>query len=213
MNRQKILLFVLLLLLVAAIFQAYQGSSRLDKVAGKAGTTPATVPSAEDFQTLRALGLRQLRVDLLEGKAGAYKGYKKDIFTLDQGQEALEETSDQLPDLLQGGEPLEPVAELTPETIAPLTVPTEFELLKKDLSQFTLLGYVIKSGRRTVFLQKQGEIFVVKQGDWFGEDYRVKELTKGWISITKGGNVNPIMIPLVEDSPLAPAALSEDGLL
>lgn len=66
-----------------------------------------------------------------------------------------------------------PVPEKTPEQIAE-------DAARLDLSRFRFLGYLTDKDN-TLFLSKDGELFMVKSGDNVLKSYRIKEATKDYV--------------------------------
>jgi hypothetical protein len=65
------------------------------------------------------------------------------------------------------------VPEKTPEEIAA-------ELAKTDLSKFRFLGY-LTDGDQSLFLSKEGEMFIVKSGDRVLKNYKIKDAGKDYV--------------------------------
>jgi hypothetical protein len=68
---------------------------------------------------------------------------------------------------------LPPVSVKTPEEIAADTS-------RADLSKFSFLGYLTDK-ESTLFLSKDGELFIVKRGDRVLDNYKVKEASKDFV--------------------------------
>jgi hypothetical protein len=67
-----------------------------------------------------------------------------------------------------------PVPEKTPEQIAA-------EHARADLSKFRFLGYLAEEKNSSLFLSKDGELFIVKSGDTVLKNYVVKETGKDYV--------------------------------
>jgi len=218
MNRQKLLLGILLPVLAAALLYAYLAGPNQQKAGSKKMTGPDGRTATEEMQTLKELGLQKLRIDLLEREGEPFEKPKKDIFTL-QGMKAQtqEPPAEQVAEEPAPEELFEEVSE-TPQDERPpagfeeppLPMPSdsraEFEALKKDLAEFSYLGYVSKAGVRTLFLRRQGKIFVVRVGERFGDDFQLTAVNEGWLSLTKGDSPDLILVPTQKDAPLAPVS-------
>ena len=74
---------------------------------------------------------------------------------------------------------------------------------QRDLATFTFLGFLKKENRRTIFLTNGKEIFVVKKGDKISGKYNVTSLTDEALTISSLLDGREIVIPLVENKPLA----------
>jgi hypothetical protein len=69
-----------------------------------------------------------------------------------------------------------PVPQKTPEQIAE-------DVARADLLKFRFLGYLADKGNtdNTLFLSKDGELFMVKSGDKVLNSYKVKEATRDYV--------------------------------
>ena len=65
---------------------------------------------------------------------------------------------------------------------APVKTPEEIarDLARADLSKFRFLGYLTEKDR-SIFLSKDGELYIVKSGDRILKNYRVKETGKDYV--------------------------------
>jgi len=73
-----------------------------------------------------------------------------------------------------------PVTTVTlPTATAPVKSPEEIaaEMAKADLSKFRFLGYLTDKDS-SLFLSKEGELFIVKSGDVVQKTYQVKSVGK-----------------------------------
>lgn len=194
MNRQKLLLIILLGCLALSVGYGLWTAPQQEKVSAqqafpyprKAGAKGATAKGVD------------LRVDLLSFEPGEFPGFKKDIFTLGGSRKrvsSVEEPS--MPVVTQ------PVVEQA-SVIQALAPPSDAELMRRELAKFTFMGYLDKAGERTVFLGIGDEIFFVKKGSRFGgmSEFSVQDLNKELLVVLRQGDVMPITIPLVEKSPL-----------
>jgi len=71
--------------------------------------------------------------------------------------------------------PPPPVPQRTPEEIAA-------DMSRADLAKFRFLGYMADKDK-TLFLSKDGELFLVKSGDQLSKSYQVKEASKDYVVI------------------------------
>ena len=70
-----------------------------------------------------------------------------------------------------------PIPEKTPEEIAA-------ELARADLSKFRFLGYLTDTGKdSSLFLSKEGELFIVKSGDTVLKNYKIKTAGKDFVQL------------------------------
>jgi hypothetical protein len=80
-----------------------------------------------------------------------------------------------------------PVHVKTPEEIAAdtaqaaaLAVQAVADAARTDLNKFKYLGYLTEK-ENTLFLSKEGELFIVKRGDTILKSYKVKEVNKNYV--------------------------------
>jgi len=71
------------------------------------------------------------------------------------------------------------------------------------MATFTFLGFLKKDNKKTIFLSNGKEIFVVKKGDKISGKYDVTSVTEEALTITSIQSGGEIVIPLVENRPLA----------
>jgi len=108
----------------------------------------------------------------LERREEKFPGVLRDIFRMENPAPRTKPTptivvvSAPVPTL-----PLVPVK--TPEEIAE-------DLARADLSKFRFLGYLTDKDN-TLFLSKEGELFMVKSGDKVLKNYRIKEAGKDYV--------------------------------
>jgi hypothetical protein len=212
MNRQKLALFILLIILVLAVVWSFMSVPRQKKVATlkyAPGQKQATVPTAatpaanavKQPATPAAPGdERVLRLDLLEREQSGFKGYRrnifKPIFTDEIALMKLKAVAIKPP-------PLPPVA-VPPPVVAPPPVPQP-ETHQSTLARFVFLGYLKKDNRKTIFLSKDKDIILVRKGDKFAGRYEAKSITDQALTIVATDSGEEIIIPLLENQPLIAA--------
>lgn len=190
MNRQKLLLLALVGLLAAAVVYAYFRTPQ-QRTVGKLKYSPGAPADARKDETPKPNG-RKLHLELLDNRLPRSTGSKRNIFWL-----AGAETRKKLP--LPPPPPFRPAPPppLPPPPIKTLTPP-----VRSEMAQFTFLGFLKKDGRKTIFLAKDNEIFLVRKGDKILNTYEVTKITDDMLTINSisGGQ---IVIPLVENKPLS----------
>ncbi len=123
----------------------------------------------------RTAGADTLSV-LLERREEKYPGVSRDIFRMDLPAPRSKPvvTAPVIPVISTPVSTpvatVQAIPEKTPEEIAA-------ELAKVDLSKFRFLGYLTDKDN-TLFLSKEGELFMVKSGERILGNYRIKEATK-----------------------------------
>ncbi|NVN99218.1 MAG: hypothetical protein HXX17_07840 [Geobacteraceae bacterium] len=200
MNRQKAILAALAALLVCSIIYSFMRmpkQERVDKLTFRPGMTvqPTRKGQAVSDEV-------RVRLDLLEKNPGTAPGGGRNIFQpLFESGSALKKVSIPLP-------PPPPPPEKKPPPPAPVQLPTapavvEQTPLQRDMATFTFLGFLKKDSRKTIFLSNGREIFLVKKGDKISGKYDVTLVTDEAITISSINDGGEIVIPLVENRPLA----------
>jgi hypothetical protein len=192
MNRQRLLLLILLGVLALALAYAFWATPRQQRV--PADGRPAATPRPGSAPPRQPEETNRLRLELLTREEKEFPGATRDIFRF------------------FGAPPVEPPP--PPPPVEPPPLPPEEPLaeepvtpeVRQELAQFTFLGYLQKNGIKTVFLSSNGEIFVVKKGNVFGKEkrFQVTGITPEQLTIRQGDDPRPITIPLVEQAPLIP---------
>lgn len=208
MNRQKLALFILLIVLALAVIWSFMSVPRQKTVstlkyapgqkqapALPSSATPAAKPSSAPAV---AGDERVVRLDLLEQDKSGFKGYRrnifKPIFTDEIKLMKLKAVAIKPP-------PIPPVAVLPPKVEPPVVQP---ETLQSTLARFVFLGYLKKDNRKTIFLSKDKDIILVRKGDKFAGRYEAKSVTDQALTIVADSG-EEIVIPLLENQPLAAA--------
>jgi hypothetical protein len=210
MNRQKLALFILLIVLVLAVVWSVLSVPRQKTVTTlkfAPGQTQATVKTAVASRATNAAKQssapaatgdeRTLRLDLLEREQSGFKGYRRNIFK--------PIFTDQIKLMKQKAVAIKPPpippAVVPPPKVEPPPI-TQAEALKKELARFIFLGYVKKGDRKTIFLSKDSEIILVRKGNKFAGRYEAKSVTDQALTIVEIDSGQEIIIPLIENQPL-----------
>ncbi len=170
MNRSRLLL-LLVCLLGLAVWYAWQQSPDQERV----GTRPGGGKSTVGARKVTAQELS--RLDFSGGKPNEFHSPKRDLFR-------------QLftaPAVVKVAPPPKPIAPPPPPPPPPKPVtPPPVVAGPKPIPPLTVLGFLEKDAVKTAFLaSKQGEIFLVKQGDRFADDLLVRELSDKEIRISR----------------------------
>jgi len=210
MNRQKLALFILLIVLALAVVWSFMSVPRQKKVATlkyAPGQTVAPVKATAPVANAVKLPAtpaaptdeRTLRLDLLERDQSGFKGYRRNIFKpifIDEiAMMKLKAVAIKPP-------PLPPVAPPPPKIEPPVAQP---ETLQSTLARFVFLGYLKKDNRKTIFLSKDKDIILVRKGDKFAGRYEAKSITDQALTIVATDTGEEIIIPLLENQPLVAA--------
>lgn len=200
MNRQRLILFVLVIIFGIAALWSYSAMPRPKTVstltyksgqpAGRpAGTANKMVIDKDDGS--------KLQLDLLDKEPAAFKGYRRNIFApifVDETKIARQQAVAIKP----------PVQKILP----PQTAKVEPVLIKPEpspLARFTFLGFLKKGSIKTIFLANDKDILLVKKGDKVAGSYEATEISDQALTLTQIETGQEIIIPLLENKPLATA--------
>jgi hypothetical protein len=205
MNRQRLALFILLIVLVLAVAWSFMSVPRQKTVntlkyapgqqasQARPVSSPASAPkpaTPEDSRTLR--------LDLLDQVHAGFKGYRRNIFKpifVDEVKVMKQMALAVKPVLIP------PVAVQVQKPVE--TVTEQPETPQKVLAKFTFLGFVKKDNRKTIFISRGNEIILVKKGDVFAGNYEAASITDQALTIKVVDSGEQIVIPLLENRPLA----------
>jgi hypothetical protein len=144
---------------------------------------------------------RILRLDLLDQQQPGFKGYRRNIFKpifIDEVKAMMRMAAATKP------LPIPPVAVPAPK-VEPPPVVVQQETLQTTLARFVFLGYLKKGNRKTIFLSRDKDIILVRKGDKFAGKYEATSLTDQALTILSTDSGEEIIIPLLENQPLAAA--------
>ncbi|MBL0226165.1 MAG: hypothetical protein IPQ16_11500 [Geobacteraceae bacterium] len=209
MNRKKLTLFILLILLVLAVVWSFMSVPRQKRVTtlkyapgqAKAPVQVAATPAPKRASSTAAAGdERVLRMDLLEREQTGFKGYRRNIFKPifmdDIKLMKMKAVAIKPPPSLP------PVVAPPPKIAPPVDPP---DTLKSTLARFVFLGYLKKDNRKTIFLSRDKDIILVRKGDTFAGRYEAKSITDQALTIVATDSGEEIIIPLLENQPLVAA--------
>jgi len=188
MNRQKVLLMVLVGLLALSLLYALWAAPRQQRTSSSGRQPPTAAVGRQVAAPVTAVDNR-VHLELLARKKEEYPGYKRDIFRFYQPPP----------------KPLPPPVKVAPPPPPPVVEPPPVTLeVQRELARFTFLGFLRKSGQKTIFLSSGDDIFVVKKGDRFGKEksFVITDLTPEKLTIRQDEDPRPIVISLVEQAPL-----------
>lgn len=210
MNRKKLALFILLIVFALAVVWSYMSVPRQKTVsklkyapgqplppAKPVTGSPVTAAGKAAPVSVAAVDERILRIDLLDQEQQGFKGYRRNIFKpifLDDVKEMMRRAAAPKP------LPLPPV---TPPKVEPPPVVVPVDTHQAALARFVFLGYLKKDSRKTIFLSKDKDIILVRKGDRFAGKYEATSLTDQALTIIAIDSGEEIVIPLLENQPLA----------
>ena len=184
MNRQKVVLALLFVVLVCAIAYGFLGGPKLRK-AEKLKFTPGM--AAETYRRTSKgpdTGTR-LRIDLLDRETPRFSGFRRNIF-----RPVFSSM---------------PVAAMPAKQVKlppPPPPKTPAQIAMEEMGRFTFLGFMQRENRKTVFLSRDNQIFLFRKGDRIAGKYDVAEISDNMmtIALTPGGE--KVVVPLTQNRPL-----------
>ena len=191
MNRQKLVLSVLLALFAVSLVFSFLRTPRQKTVStlkyAPGAVTPKTATSGQ-----KGFYDKKVRLDLLDRSTGQFSGFRKNIF-----QPLFQEKR-----IVHAG-PRARTAKPGPLPVPSKAIPPpQPSPVQRDMAQFTFLGFLKKDNRKTIFLTSNNEIFLVKKGDRIAGKYDVVNISDEMIAIHSLENSGEIIIPLIENRPL-----------
>ncbi len=199
MNRQRLILFVLVIVFVLAVIWSYTAIPRPKTVAtlkyspNKQLRPPELTTKVVSAETADN---RVLKLGVLEQEHSSFKGYRRNIFK--------PIFVDEFKMLKQKAVAIKPPA--LPPPPPPVIAPAEPVVAKPvsaPLAHFTFLGFLKKDSQRTIFLAKDKDIILVKKGDKIAGRYEASSITDQALTLLVTDTGDEIVIPLIENRSLA----------
>lgn len=203
MNRQRLILFILLIALVAAVTWSFFAMPR-----------PQIAPPSKDASGQHARGAsgrvtptpalpgdsRILKLELLNREQGVFKGYRRDIFRPIFVDE-VKLVQNKAAALKQVKPPPLPPPPAPPLQIVPALSAAEEQAQRnrRELGKFVFKGFLSKDNQKTIFLSKDGVILLVKKGDIFEKHFKAASITDRALTIQVTDSSDEIVIPLMEN--------------
>ncbi|MDD2582129.1 MAG: type II secretion system protein PulP [Desulfuromonadaceae bacterium] len=196
MNRQRLILFILVILFGIAVLWSYSAVPRpktISTLTFKSGQQAKAVVIAADKQAHDRDDGTKLKIDLLDKEPVLFNGYRRNIFkpvfadltkVVKQQTAAFKRPPGKQPSIVK------------PLIVQPVSPP---------LAQFTFLGFLKKGAVKTIFLAKENDILLVKKGDKFAGRYEATDISDQALTLTVSDTGAKIVIPLIENLPLATA--------
>jgi hypothetical protein len=198
MNRQRLILFILVIILGVASLWSYSAVPRpktistLTNIPGKRAKV-ATVALAPDKTPRTVDDGTTLNLALIEKEAADFTGYRRNIFKpffIDEIKMVKLKAV-----AIKPPPPAPPVAPPPrPIAVLPEVAP---------LARFIFLGFLKKGSVKTIFLSKDKEILLVKMGDKVAGRYVATDISDQSLTLTVSDTGDTIVIPLLENRPLA----------
>lgn len=191
MNRKRLLLAGLLVVLALCLAYAYLMTPRLEKAPPRVAGSRVTPAAAGDGGQSGQVSTR-IHFAGLEADPVTFAGAERDIFRFKQRFRE--------PQPIQASPPAVSTVTTTgsPDDIS-------FATIQAELSRFTFLGFMDKAGEKTVFLASGGTMFLAKRDDVFGLDreFTVAAIDGDLLKVRRSGHEGLIEIPLIERQKLA----------
>ena len=201
MNRQRLILSVLLVLLVISTIVSYLRMPRQQTVT-QVKNAPPKAHFPRKHSASPAIDEGKLRLDILECPPNRFAGFRRNIFR----PIFRDETKQPRPVTLVLPKPVPPPPPIPVPPVAPLPpppAPPQPPQVVRDMARFTFLGFLKKDNRKTIFLARDKEIVLVRQGDKIAGNYEATTITDEALSIRSLADGSEMVIPLVENRPLA----------
>lgn len=196
MNRQRLILFVLVLLFGVAALWSYSAMPRfktVDPSTYKPAQQVKPAIAATDKPSRNADDGTRLKINLLDAEPAGFKGYRRNIFKpvlVDEMKVARQQAVAIMP---------------PPRVPAPPVVPAVIQPEAAPLARFTFLGFLKKGNVKTIFIENEKNILLVKKGDKFAGRYEATEISDQALTLKVTDSGAEMVIPLVENRPLATA--------
>lgn len=209
MNRQKLVLFLLLIGLVGSLAYAFLRSPKQLEVA-----TPKNRPGARATVIRKSTAAAakapvfdsdRLNIEALEREMPGFSGFRRNIFAplfRDESEQAALKLPPPPPPLKLPPPP-PPLTGSVQAPPPPPPPPSQRQLDEAELGRITFLGFLKKNGEKTVFLAMNNEIVLAKKGSKIGTRFQVTDLTDEAITIKSVNSEGQMVIPLSENRSLS----------
>ena len=189
MNRKKVVLLGLLVVLIMALIYAFFAMPKQERAVREASVSQKASRNAHNEH-------QRVKIELLEDQVGEFTGVQRDLFG----------PLFPPPKVVKRPPPPPVVIAPPPPVIKP---PTPVEIVRRELARFTFMGYLRKQERWTIFLSAGEDIFLVQEGDRFGRnnEFHAVAITPEQL-VVEQATQGEIIIPLVEKQPLVPSTFS-----
>ena len=195
MNRQRLILFILVIVFGCAVFWSYNAMPRpktVSTLAKKPVQQSKPAVGAPDKPVRTPDDGTTLKIAKLDNEMSGFKGYRRNIFK--------PVFVDEMKVVKQQAAAIKPPPKLLPPPVAsPIVQQPE----TAPLARFTFLGFLKKGSVKTIFLAKDKDILLVKKGDTVAGRYEATDISDQALTLTVTDTGDEIVIPLVENRPLA----------
>jgi hypothetical protein len=188
MNRQKLLLSALLVVLALSIGYSFWKMPR-QKTVSRLTYTSGSIAKSRMATSQPSHPDMRVRLDLLDREPESFSGFKRNIFG-PIGQEKP----------VTSKQPMMKTRQVAPPPLPPPA--PEISPVQRDMAQLTFLGFLKKDNKKTIFLTGNNEIFLVKKGETIMGRYQVANITDEALTIRSSVDGTETVIPLIENRPL-----------
>ena len=194
MNRQRLILFILVILFAFAALWSYSAMPQPKTVSTltyKSGQRAKTNVITTDKSTGNTDDGTRLKMIRCEQDQSNFKGYRRNLFkpVFADKQKVVKQ---------------QPVAIKPPQVVAS-PPPVIMQPVAAPLAKFTFLGFLKKGAVKTIFLAKDNDILLVKKGDKIAIRYEATDISDQSLTLTVTDTGDKIVIPLIENRSLAAA--------
>ena len=180
------IVFLLLILVVAGSFYWVESNSpQQQSIASHAGSRSDAINVARPFADT-------VRLDFSGGSNRSFKRPKRDLFGMLYPAPPVVKK----PPVVPKPQP-KPVV-VAPKIVAPPPPPVPVRSTVKRMPGFQVLGSLQKQSGMTAFVMLQDEIYLLKEGEQFADEYKVAALTPENIRIIRVGSEGEVNLPLLE---------------
>lgn len=204
MNRQRLILFILVIILLIAVVWSYIATPRLKTVSSlseksiKKNATVAQQPNEKKVSS--ADDGTKLNIDIFEQKTVEFKGYRRNIF-----KPVLVDVTKMVKAKKVDKKVIKPTKIVPPASVASQVPSTLIQPETAPLARFTFLGFLKKGSVKTIFLKNEKDIILVKKGDTIINRYEATEISDKALTLTVSDTGDEIIIPLIENKQLIAA--------
>lgn len=201
--KSKRILFFLIPAFIAALIYSYLQMPNQERIppGEKISTTPRSPVTIKQqgkklSSTQNAIFPR-LRTDLLEYTPQPYPGVRRDLFFTVNVQNEVEEEIEIIFE--------EPPEVVPPPIIVPVaTPPSPQEIARQEVARYKFLGFFKKGEKKTIFLSTDGEVLLVRQGEYLGRErkYYVVNITDTTLELRTAG-AGDFLVKLNEEESLS----------
>lgn len=204
MNRQRLILFILVIIFLIAAVWSYISTPRLKTVSSlpeKSIKKSATVAQQSNVKKVSSADDgTKLNIEIFEKKPVEFKGYRRNIFKplfVDVAKIVKPNKVDK--------KVIKPAKIAPPASVASQTPSTLIQPETAPLARFTFLGFLKKGSVKTIFLKNEKDIILVKKGDTIINRYEATDISDKALTLTVSDTGDEIIIPLIENKQLIAA--------